>query len=88
MTVNALKIRQSFGAILKQVQASNEPLIIEKGRVPVAVIISLKTYKERFIDLREKEKKDELFESFVASGTKTEKNSMKVLRELRYGSHR
>ena len=88
MTVNALKIRQAFGAVLKKVQSSDEPIIIEKGRVPVAVLISLKVYRERFIDLREKAKKDEIFNAFVSNRVTVKENSLEVIRELRYGSDR
>ena len=50
MKVNALQVRQSFGKILKRLNKEKEPILIEKGREPVAALISLKDYKERFID--------------------------------------
>ncbi len=86
MKVNALQIRQSFGKILKKLQASDEPIIVEKGRIPVAVLISLKTFKERFIDYREVQKRKELLELFKKSAVESHTDSLKTLRELRYGS--
>lgn len=87
MKVNALQVRQSFGKILKKLVASDEPIIIEKGRRPVAVLISLKTFEERFIDRREKEKRDELLKRFEKLSDVPARPTLEVIRELRYGSH-
>lgn len=84
--VNALQIRQSFGKILKNLQKKGEPVLIEKGRNPVAVLISLKTFKERFIDYREKEKREALLQLAQESATPASDRSIDVLRGLRYGS--
>ena len=84
MRVNALQIRQSFGKILKQLMSGDEPIIIEKAREPVAVLISLKTFQERFVDLQEQEKRDELLSRFKKAGQKPKLNSTEVLRQLRY----
>jgi len=86
MKINALQLRQSFGKILKKLLSTDEPIIIEKGRVPVAVLISLKAFRERFIDYREQQKRMELLERFKNSAAKTSEDSLKILRELRYGS--
>lgn len=86
MKVNALQIRQGFGKILKKLQATDEPIIVEKGREPVAVLISLKTFKERFVDYRELEKRKEILGAFKESAVDSSSDSLKVLRELRYGS--
>ena len=85
MKVNALKIRQSFGAILKKLQSTNEPIIIEKGRQPVAVLISLKVFQERFIDYREQRKREDLLALFESSASLPTSDSLSALRELRYG---
>ncbi len=86
-TINALKVRQSFGKVLKNLQKKNEPILIEKGRTPVAVLISLTAFKERFVDYREKEKREALVQLAKKSATSPKKESLKVLRELRYGLH-
>jgi PHD/YefM family antitoxin component YafN of YafNO toxin-antitoxin module len=83
--VNALKLRQSFGKILKNLQKGDAPLLIEKGRQPVAVLISIKTFNERFVDLREKDKRDALVALARDTAVDTETDSLTILRELRYG---
>ena len=60
MNVNALKIRNEFGRVLESLKESGEPIIIEKNRTPVAVLISLEDFQNRFIDYRETEKKKEI----------------------------
>jgi PHD/YefM family antitoxin component YafN of YafNO toxin-antitoxin module len=83
--VNALKLRQSFGKILKNLQKSDAPLLIEKGRKPVAVLISLKTFQERFVDLRERGRRDQLIAAARENAADVKADSLGVLRELRYG---
>lgn len=48
--VNALKVRRAFGAILDQLERSGEPILVEKGREPRAVLVPLRLFRERFID--------------------------------------
>jgi len=49
---------------------SDEPIIIERNRGTVAVPISLKTFRERFIDYREEQKRRDLQETFRASAVR------------------
>lgn len=86
MKVNALQIRQSLGKILEKLKKTDEPIIIEKSREPVAVLISIKTFRERFIDYREEQKRRELLEAFRASGVQPRADSLAALREIRYGA--
>ncbi len=88
MKVNALAIRQSFGEILKKLEALEEPIIIEKSRQPVAVLISMKVFEKQFVDLREKQKKEALLQEFKESRVLISKDPVELLRELRYGSSR
>ncbi|MCC6272105.1 MAG: type II toxin-antitoxin system Phd/YefM family antitoxin [Deltaproteobacteria bacterium] len=82
--VNALKVRQAFGRILKNLQKKNEPIMIEKGRNEVAVLIPIKAFRERFIDYQEKEKREQILKQARESATKAGQDSLKVLRALRY----
>ena len=50
MQVNALEIRNSFGGVLKKLEKYDEPIIIEKNRTPVAVLISIETFKISLVD--------------------------------------
>ena len=84
MNVNALKIRNEFGRVLESLKESGEPSIIEKNRIPVAVLISLEDFQNRFIDYRETEKKKEIITLFRKNLVKSKKNSLKEIRKLRY----
>ena len=86
MKTNALHVRQAFGKILKKLQASKEPIIIEKNREPVAVLIDYETFKTRFVDYQEQKKIKELVQSFKDELRDSPLDSLKTLRELRYGA--
>jgi antitoxin (DNA-binding transcriptional repressor) of toxin-antitoxin stability system len=85
-TVNALKIRQSLGKVLKELQKKGEPILIEKGRVPVGVLVPLKFFQERFIDYQENKKKEAILNLAKESASVPDNDSLTILRELRYGS--
>lgn len=42
----ATEVRNHFGRILNQVFRSQEPLIVEKGGIPVAALISMAEYEQ------------------------------------------
>ena len=86
MKVNALQVRQSLGKILDHLKLVDEPIVIEKGREPVAVLISLKMFRERFVDYREEQKRYLLLERFRCAGAVPAVDSLEALRELRYGA--
>ncbi len=48
--VNALQVRQSLGRILDQLDRAGEPILVEKGREPRAVLVPLGLFRERFVD--------------------------------------
>lgn len=84
MKVNALKIRQKFGEVLKLLQKNNGPIIVEKNHKPVAVLISFEDFQKRFIDYQEKKRRDEIIERMRISPTKTKYNTLDLLRSIRY----
>src|SRR5947199_246946 len=49
-SVNALTLRQSLGGVLRQLERGGEPILVQRGRQPAAVLISLRDYQERFVD--------------------------------------
>jgi len=85
--VNALELRQSLGKVLAQLERNGEPIVVEKGRKPVAALISLKDYHERFAEKAAREERDKLFEEMdklrMRSVDPTPGGT--ILRELRYG---
>lgn len=84
-TVNALTVRQHFGQVLNDLIDLDEPILIEKGRKAVAVLISLKLFRKRFVDFQDLEVKQELLNQFKTSGVKAKRDTLTELRELRYG---
>ncbi len=57
---NALQLRQSLGAVLKKLQTSRQPILVEKNSKPAAVLITLEDYQKRFVDREADEKRKEL----------------------------
>ena len=49
-TVNALELRQSLGKVLDQLERGGEPILVCRRRTPAAALVSLKDYRERFVD--------------------------------------
>ncbi len=84
--VNALTLRQSFGRVLRELEKTGEPILLEKGREPKAVLISIKDFNERFVDRKALEERKKLIESFLAfqkEKPKIGKSTTELLRELR-----
>lgn len=82
---NALKLRQNLGGIIDRLRKSGEPILVEKGRQPVAVLISLEDYQKRFVDVAADLKRRELVEKIRKAGIKLPrgKSSLDIVRELR-----
>ena len=49
-TVNALELRQSLGKVLGRLEQDGAPILVCRGRTPAAALISLKDFRERFVD--------------------------------------
>ena len=49
-TVNALALRRSLDQVLDQLERGGEPIVVCRRRTPVAALVSLKDYRERFVD--------------------------------------
>jgi PHD/YefM family antitoxin component YafN of YafNO toxin-antitoxin module len=84
-TVNALKIRNHLGEVLKELNKTGKPILVSKGRKIQAVLITPEQFKRRFLDYQAEEKKKHLMESIKSMRAKNRgtKNSIDVLRELR-----
>lgn len=48
--VNALRMRQSLGRVLRKLEQGGRPVLVERSRKPVAVLVSLEDYQHRFAD--------------------------------------
>ena len=85
MRTNALKLRQHFGKILEDLRTSGEPIIIEKGRTPVAVLVSYEDFRKRFVDKQDQAQRDSLLQSFREAAVAPGISSLTALREFRKG---
>jgi len=85
--VNALQVRQSLGKILDQLDRAGEPVLIEKGRQPRAVLLPLKLFRERFADKTVHEERLEIERRIVELGQRLRPrrgaSTREILRELR-----
>jgi prevent-host-death family protein len=86
--VNALELRQSLGRVVAALQKTGEPILLEKGRKPAAVLISLKDYNERFVEKAAAEERSRIIAEIDAlkrpSADKT--SVVSALREARTGA--
>jgi len=85
MRVTALELRNRLGRILDRMDRDQQPVIIEKGRKPRAVLVPLALYRERFLDLQEKALRDELVREIRESAPPAIRDTVAELRRLRYG---
>lgn len=48
--MNVVQLRQSVGKAVAALEKNGEPIILDKGRRSVAVLISLQDFEERFVE--------------------------------------
>ncbi|PYT09364.1 MAG: hypothetical protein DMF49_02410 [Acidobacteria bacterium] len=84
MKVTSLELRNHLGSILDRLDKEQEPVIVEKGRKPRAVLLPLALYR-RFLDLQEKALRDELVKEIRESALPAVRDTVVELRRLRYG---
>ena len=85
MKVTALELRNRLGEILDTLDREQAPIIVEKGRKPRAVLIPIQLYRERFLDLQEKELRERLVEEFRDAPVPALRDTVAELHRLRYG---
>jgi len=61
-SVNALKLRQQLGSVLRSLETSGQPILIERNSKPTAVLISLDDYQKRFVDREADQKRKDMVE--------------------------
>lgn len=83
--VSALQLRQSLGKTLAKMKKTGEPILLEKGRRPVAVLISLEDFQKRFVDFEADQRRRELVEKIRAAKLPLPegKSSLDLIRETR-----
>lgn len=82
---NALQMRQSLGKVLKRLKSTGEPILVEQGREPAAVLISLEDFQRRFVDLEADRKRKELVERIKQARIKLPagKSTLDIIHEIR-----
>ena len=87
--INALQLRRSVGKVVSALQKTGEPILLEKGRRPVAAIISLRDYRERFVEKATAEELDRVLVSIdrLARRSADPTSAVDILREMRGGDH-
>lgn len=83
--VNALELRQSLGKVISAMERTGEPILVEKSRRPVAVLISLRDFQERFAEKDAAEARERVLEEMdgLATASVESTPAAEILRELR-----
>lgn len=86
--VNALALRQSLGKVVDTLERTGEPVLLERGRRPVAVLISLRDFHERFVEKAAAEERDRILQEMdrLARPSSDRTPAVEILRELRGAS--
>ncbi len=84
-TATALQLRQSLGKIIARLKKTGEPILLKKGNQPVAVLISLQDYEERFAERDAAERRRALLQDMdrLARPAADTRDAVQILRELR-----
>ena len=87
-TANALRMRQNMGAVIHELHKTGEPILIERGRLPVAVLISLADYKKRFVDIIADAARRKIIDEIKASQIQLPSgiSSLQLIQDLRHDS--
>ncbi len=86
ITTNALELRRALGRVLEKLERDGRPILIEKGRKPKAVLISLRDYHERFVDAVAADERERLAEEILAlraRARRSRRTAVELVRELR-----
>ncbi len=86
--VSALELRQSLGQVVADLQRTGEPILLEKARKPVGVLISLADFNERFVEKAATEARKLILEGIdgLAMASVDPTPTVEILREVR-GAH-
>ena len=65
-SVNALELRQSMGKVVSELERGGEPVLLIRGHRPVAALISLKDFNERFVEWAAARERDQIVDEMNA----------------------
>ena len=84
-SASALELRQSLGRVIARLKKSKEPILLTKDNVPVAVLICIEDYEERFVEKHASARRQELLAQIdvLARRSAKPRAAVDILRELR-----
>ncbi len=84
-TVNALELRQCLGKVLDHLERHGDPILVCRRRTPAAALVSLKDYRERFVDREADERRREVVARLrgLKFESPSEGTTLDILRDLR-----
>lgn len=85
--INAIQLRQSLTKVMNRLRRTGEPILLEKGRNPAAVIILLDDFKTRFVEKEADERRREVQRRILSFSrrSKVKQRGEDLVRELRSG---
>jgi PHD/YefM family antitoxin component YafN of YafNO toxin-antitoxin module len=87
--VNALSVRQCLGKVLRELDRTGEPILVEKGRRPAGVLITVRDFNERFVERAAAEERRRVvkeilaFRERVPRASADRRSSVAILRQIR-----
>ena len=83
--VNALELRQSLGKVLAALEKHGEPILLERGRKAVGVIVSIQDFQQRFVEKSATAARQKIFDEIdgLATVSRDRRTVVEILRELR-----
>jgi PHD/YefM family antitoxin component YafN of YafNO toxin-antitoxin module len=86
--VNALELRQSLSKIIETLEKTGQPILLEKGRKPAAVLITLEDFQKRFFEIDADEKRKQIVEKIrnMARKSGIKESSEEIIRKFREGA--
>jgi len=86
-SVDAVTLRRSLGRILRELERGGEPILVERRRQAAAVLISLRDYRERFVDREADTQRRDLVARMKALRfvTRRGRTTLDLLRSIRSG---
>ena len=80
---NALELRRALGRVLKRLDQSGAPILVEKARKPTAVLISLRDYNERFVDAIAADERERLADEILRMRRRARPSRQKAAASVR-----
>lgn len=84
-SVTALELRQSLSRVVSMLEEGGEPVILCRGRRPVAALVSLRDFRERFVEQDAAREREHLLQAMdeLARLSADPTPSVEILRSLR-----